>query len=45
MKKPPTKEFCLQMAKYYYSGHCPHLMWDWLVVWGFYEMYLEIKKC
>lgn len=46
MKQPaPTKAYCLKMAKYYHSGHCPHLMWDWLVVWAFYEMYMEIKKC
>jgi hypothetical protein len=39
----PTKEFALQMAEYYHHHKCPLMMWDWLVVWGFYEMYVSYQ--
>lgn len=43
MRQAPTKDYCLKMAKYYHDGNCPNLMWDWLVVWAFHEMYLETR--
>ena len=42
--KKPTKEFCLLMAHYYCVNDCRLLMWDWLVMWAFHEMYVEAYK-
>ena len=39
-----TKEFALEMAKNYHAHNCPNLMWDWLVVWAFYDMYMESRR-
>jgi hypothetical protein len=37
----PSKNYCLLMAHYYCVRDCENLMWDWLVVWAFHEMYME----
>jgi hypothetical protein len=42
--KKPTKEYCLLMAHYFCVNNCPLMMWDWLVMWGFHEMYMEAYK-
>ena len=36
----PSKALCLQMA-IAASSHNEKLMWEWLIAWGFYEMYIE----
>ena len=38
----PSKELCLQMAKYHHdvTKH-EKLMWTWLVTWAFHEMFIE----
>jgi hypothetical protein len=36
------KETCLQLARYYHDGGYHKMMWDWLMLWGFYEAWLEI---
>jgi len=42
MSKPVSKELCLSLARYYHDGACYKVMWDWLILWGFYEAMLEI---
>ena len=42
--KKPTKDYCLLMAHYYCVNNCENLMWDWLVVWAFHEMYMDAYK-
>ena len=39
--KKPNKEYCLLMAHYYCVNKCPLMMWDWLIMWGFHDMYME----
>jgi hypothetical protein len=42
MKTYPSKELCLQLARYYCEVvKDEQLMWTWLITWGFYDMYLE----
>lgn len=42
MKSYPSKELCLQMAKYHHDvTKQEKLMWTWLVTWAFHEMYIE----
>lgn len=44
-KRPkPSKQFCLESAKYYHDNDCPLMMWDWLVMWAFYDMYVEAYR-
>jgi hypothetical protein len=38
---PPPKETCLQLAKFYWDIRRPDMSWDFLFLWGFYEMYLS----
>ena len=37
----PSKELCLQMAKYHFEIKNEELMWNWLITWAFHEMYVE----
>lgn len=39
--KKPTAEYCLLMAHHYFVNNQPTVMWQWLFMWGFNEMYLE----
>lgn len=39
--KPPSKELCLAMAQFYWQDRSPPRSWEWLICWGFYEMYIE----
>lgn len=45
-KKPPSQGMCLWLSQMYWemkprSKSYEQLSWDYLVMWGFYEMYLE----
>jgi hypothetical protein len=39
--KKPTKEYCLLMAHHYFVNGYQLLMWDYLFMWAFHEMYME----
>ena len=43
MRKPPSKELCLEMARSYWECTPFHEQrsWEYLIAWGFYEMYVE----
>jgi len=41
MRKPPSKQALLALSEYYFETGHPILSWDYLVCWGFYEMYVE----
>lgn len=38
---PPSKELCLHMAELQYESKNEKSMWDWLIVWGDYEHWVE----
>ena len=38
--KPPSKELCLALAKFWENKN-PQRSWEYLICWGFYEMYVE----
>lgn len=40
-RKPPSKELCLAMAEFYWKNQNPQRSWEYLICWGFYEMYVE----
>ena len=45
-RRPPSKEMCLLLAQMYWAmprrtAAQTKLSWDYLVIWGFYEMYEE----
>ncbi len=40
-RKPPSKELCLRMAEFYWEDKQPQRSWEYLICWGFYEMYVE----
>lgn len=41
MRKPPSKELLLTYAEYYFDKGLLAVSMDYLVCWGFYEMYTE----
>jgi hypothetical protein len=43
MKKrsPPSKEFLLEMAEVQFVYGEEKTSWEYLICWGFYEMYVE----
>lgn len=41
MRKPPRKDLLLVCAEYYFDKGMPDVAMEYLVCWGFYEMYVE----
>lgn len=46
MSQPPSRGLCLWMARVYWEARPQtewnrQRSWDWLLCWGFYDMYLE----
>jgi len=36
----PSKDTALFLAEYYWNNKQPQRSWDWLFVWGFYDLWL-----
>lgn len=41
MRKPPSREVCLWFAKHYYDRGNEKYSWDYLIIYGFYEMWID----
>lgn len=41
MRTPPSKDMCFYMARVHWEANNHQLSWEYLICWGFYEMYVE----
>jgi hypothetical protein len=40
--RPPTKQFCLNMAEHCFICKDEEGSWDWLIAWVFHEEYFPV---